>query len=950
VTRKLFFAAVALTMLVCAARAAEVVDEPMGARYSLGMTLWHMGRDPEMIGKFHDYLKAQNLGPADLLPQNRLQPPDRMRRILIEPELLQPKWLAGWKVQGNFLTSGATDAGPTVSLPFAVDRKGTYRLWVRFYAWDTGTAVTRLRIYPEARQQYAPIVDDEVYDRPVGKEGLHWKSILVDLDAGRYVLQLGHVTRWWHVKGLPGAHPYRLRRMDCIYLTDELWADAPADETLAAIRKGSPPQRVQWTSRPELPAAEHEAWKLWQLRPLPWEEATVNAKLFELGRAFWKAEIEKLKTQGYEENAVPDYRDPRRQVVFDETWNMVANPVRIARQVAELRSDIAKEDKGHTWNWVDGGSFSKIGGEWYKEGASLVGGYWDFAGAAETDLAVGRAGEWHVWVRFQNIGYHATWHMIVTEPSGGKIQFNRDKQHYPRDIVGRATWQKVGALTIPEDADKKLHVRVVRGRYTKPATYRRIYSVFATTDPDYVPRGTLRPPPTLAEYRKRAENCGVTVEDGYLLDAGGWAFSPLSHAWWPGKLETLSPTRQLTMARNTVRSVQVRMRNVREEPVTLEVDCGPLVGEKATFPGKVTWRVVGFVPYGATRQQWSPWCLLRRANVTIPPLSVAGLWLTVDNHGVPPGQYAAAVKLRGKGVPERTVTLKVRVSSVEPKPQQPVIVGGYTGPPESEEYIQDYSAHHMRMGWYNWLISKEQMQKLDIRLLILRTRGEANVRRMAQRAKALGLDYDDYVFTIRDEPTAATAEGLAPYINEAKIIRQVDPKLRICLNPGEAATLATFKILDPYCDVWQPYTHHRYYHPKEAAAKKAIFTAEPWLWYTTPCYQDKSPGIAAGTYSEIRSVPAQPGKCIGFTFFAFYYPFRDPWDAAYEHIGDVSVFVLPSRHGPVPTMAWEAIREAVEHADLARMVKERAKPDDKDAQALVGSGSVEALLAWLEKN
>jgi hypothetical protein len=122
------------------------------------------------------------------------------------------------------------------------------------------------------------------------------------------------------------------------------------------------------------------------------------------------------------------------------------------------------------------------------------------------------------------------------------------------------------------------------------------------------------------------------------------------------------------------------------------------------------------------------------------------------------------------------------------------------------------------------------------------------------------------------------------------------------------------------------------------------------MWYTTPCYQDKTPGIAGGMYGEIRSVPAQEGKCIGFMFFAFYYPFRDPWDTAYEHIGDVSVFVLPSRHGPVATMAWEAIREAVQHADLASMVKERAAADDKAAQELVANGSVEQLIEWLEKH
>ena len=45
-----------------------MVDEPLGARYSLGMTLWHLGHNAEMIGRFHEYVKAQGMTPEKLLP------------------------------------------------------------------------------------------------------------------------------------------------------------------------------------------------------------------------------------------------------------------------------------------------------------------------------------------------------------------------------------------------------------------------------------------------------------------------------------------------------------------------------------------------------------------------------------------------------------------------------------------------------------------------------------------------------------------------------------------------------------------------------------------------------------------------------------------------------------------------------------------------------------------
>jgi hypothetical protein len=93
----------------------------------------------------------------------------------------------------------------------------------------------------------------------------------------------------------------------------------------------------------------------------------------------------------------------------------------------------------------------------------------------------------------------------------------------------------------------------------------------------------------------------------------------------------------------------------------------------------------------------------------------------------------------------------------------------------------------------------------------------------------------------------------------------------------------------------------------------------------------------------------QPADCLGTAFFAPYYPWRDPWDTAYEHIPDVSVFVLPSRHGPVATPTWEALLEAVQHANLARMVREQAKPDDAAAKSLWEHGDSEAILAWLSR-
>lgn len=243
------------------------------------------------------------------------------------------------------------------------------------------------------------------------------------------------------------------------------------------------------------------------------------------------------------------------------------------------------------------------------------------------------------------------------------------------------------------------------------------------------------------------------------------------------------------------------------------------------------------------------------------------------------------------------------------------------------------------------------MQRWGIRLqpVKMQSNKPERIRQQLAQIKALGLDYQDWIAIVYDEPAGKTPAALARYLAVARAIRQVDPKIRISFNPGESATIETFRVLAPFCDFWIPYALHlRYQH---IAEKRKIYTAKPWMFYSTPCYHDKSPGLPREMYQQIRSVPGQPGNCVGTAFFASYYPWRDPWDTRYETIGDVSVMVLPSRHGPVATPTWEALREATQHANLARMVRERLAPgDNANTWHLVTNGSIAELLAWLERH
>jgi len=954
----LVFTLILMTAAVCLA--APIVDEPLGARYSLGMTMWHLGHNADMIGQFQAYVQAKGLTPDKLFTPAALKPPANTVRLLIEPELLSKEQLNGWQVNNEAIVSGAGDNGPTVSIPVHVPKAGPYRLWVQYYANLNSRGVTFLKIYRAGQESLGPICQsDEIYDMPaVEKAGYAWKDTIVDLPAGNLVIQLGHVTRWWHGQG-----NYDGRRIDCLYLTDELWAAPPADDARKALREANKPDGAQYSATP--PLTDVKSWKWWRVRPISWEGAAANPKLFGLSHQFWQNTVDSLALKEYDEANKPDYRAPERQVVYNETWNMVANPVRARRQINVLNADVSRQALNYHYIWHDVGSnieglradgnykdtpYTKYG-NWYGGPGHLEASYGNPSGTVTTYVPVTAPGKYTMWVLSSstNMGYTAPWIGMVS--ADGKAQFS-----YTHEGRIPSVWMKMGEVTVAQPG--KVKVDFTLDNAGAGGTYRRIYTLFLVDDPKMVPNGTVRPPWTMEMFRQRAALAGAKPADKLLLWLSDDPYRPLSQEVWADKVTAgdgwpyvpvkgTTREKSLLMAGDCCKAVQVGLHNLTDTPQTLTVTPGPLKGKAGSFPA-VSWRAEAFVPYGGDRQAWTPFFLMRRPNLTVPPLNVAGAWLTVDTHGVPPGQYEAQVKFNGAGMPTQIVTLKVRVSTVKPNPKQPVLVDGWTQPHEGDAYMRDFVAH----GFNVWPgeMSKADMRKWGIKQLRLGMGSPNGVAEAIARWKALGLDYDDYFVGIMDEPGGITEEQLKPYLDVAKAIRAVDPKVRISFNPSEAAQLATFQILAPYCDVWNPYSMHIFAPYWGNTEKWKIFHPKPWMWYTTPDLWDKTardPGI--------RIAPSQPGNCIGVAFFALNYPWRDQWDTGYEQIADASTMgAVISRNGPVPCIVYEQMRECSQTANLAMMVREHLgvktfdEVTDPALQKLIREGSDEELIKWLE--
>jgi len=585
------------------------------------------------------------------------------------------------------------------------------------------------------------------------------------------------------------------------------------------------------------------------------------------------------------------------------------------------------------------GQFTNVSGGWYRDNQWLRATYGDFTGEASQALPVDETNDYHVWARIKNINYHEPYRITVTSPHGTTLTFDRTQRYYTPADGADAAWVKIGIITA--NAGDALNISITPLGYISPGTYRGIHCFEVTTDPNCVPTGTAEYPSSSESYLDHAGSVGGNPANGYMAWLPGDPYTPLAQDAWPSsQIPGPSMQNSMSMAKNSYGSVAVFLRGLVADPLTLQVSPGSLTGAGGSYSHKVQWRVNAFTPLNESGS-WTPFLLLRRPDITVPKYNVAGIWLTVMTDGVAPGEYTSEVTISTPGYPNQTLTLNVHVSSVEINPANPALASGWTLPPEGNIYREDSKRHGLNV--WPAEMSKADMNQWGIRLLYLpnwaNDAGEISAR--FQRLASMGVGTNDYVMGVMDEPCGTTQQALQPYIDIANTIHNLNANARVIFNPGEAATVATFQILDPYAQWWNPYVIHF-----GDQNRVNIFSAKPYLWYTTPCYWDKSPTYPTDLYAQFRSVPSKTGQIKGSAFFAFNYPFRDHWDTAYEAIADASVTVLPSRYGPVSARSYEALREGIQHGNLAQMVKEA--PGGAGETTLINSGSVASLLSWLE--
>lgn len=481
--------------------------------------------------------------------------------------------------------------------------------------------------------------------------------------------------------------------------------------------------------------------------------------------------------------------------------------------------------------------------------------------------------------------------------------------------------------------------------YLRPA----VDSVLVTDNLHYQPRGTNRAKLNLPGYLRRAASLGTKPSAGYLL----WTDNPHGK-WGSNDWPKVNPSQsgsdriRAVVPRDMVWASSIRLRGLGDKPIRLEVDCGLLRGsEGQVVDNQIEWRVVARIA-----PEWAQVPLLRRPFIVIPPYQTASIWLTFDLKGLKPGTYRSTVNLTTNGLPIRRVPVEIKIAEVAIAPRQPILLDGWHLPYPGLVYKQDFKDHGINVG-LGYITSKIERQRWGYRM-VKYNMGELSprqdklirdsYRRQLARMRNDQVGFDECIWRDGDEPS-----GLAGgWVYRGKVAKEIDPRIRISYNPGSRAGVETFKALDPYCSVWYPYIGHLNFPDRVA-----VFAAKPYLFYTIHCGGGSRPNSVPQTiYHEIRSVPARPGNCLGMGIYTVRrWESNNPWDTAYSWLPyDEGVFMYPSRRGPVPSRTWEAIRDASQHANLAKMLKEKASElglADHYAK-LVAQGSVEQLVKELE--
>jgi len=475
--------------------------------------------------------------------------------------------------------------------------------------------------------------------------------------------------------------------------------------------------------------------------------------------------------------------------------------------------------------------------------------------------------------------------------------------------------------------------------------------------------------------------------------------NPLKSTFLPGK-EALQQNVQMSATQTEGESAAVFLINASDHAKDVTVRLGEF-GGKSTFKGKSTLYVAGAIwtkRWGQTlrplfsadnklgAEQMEKY--LTNGSVIkdfptlhLPPRGTALIWITVNTQNAAPGNYTATLTAGDMTIP---IHLKV-LSATLPQPDSWVRFWG-NAPAAGRSLwhqandVKDEIRYQQSMGATVWSGWPEKGSYQDTARQLAKERGlpcyfivgiapeirdagylgkldpanfddafkqkiKTDIQQKVQMAQRLGLDYKDWSVELWDEPNPKNMPSWAAI---AKIIRAINPRVRIYMNPlfwtrqgdnrygfatddGQVNSLKNWynQLVDISIPILGQVNAKEY-----PQANREFYDHLPRA--VRGYYIHPNPGRMLTWEAAVRNFN-------GWGFYAYYVPSKDAWNDfdSPAYAGFDYQIVYPGPKGFIPTIESESMRESWEDYRLLTLFKEQGKTQEvKDILRAYQSGVI----------
>ena len=177
--------------------------------------------------------------------------------------------------------------------------------------------------------------------------------------------------------------------------------------------------------------------------------------------------------------------------------------------------------------------------------------------------------------------------------------------------------------------------------------------------------------------------------------------------------------------------------------------------------------------------------------------------------------------------------------------------------------------------------------------------------------KELGYGYENFAFYPVDEPGLEHGKNVNRFMKWAKLVRDIDPKIRIYANPVSDITMEQLREMEPYIDIWTPMQTNIF--PKEKL--DFIHSTKTIWWNYDP--SDNAKHLSPLGYYRGQAWMSWHYGHTGIGFWT-YSQGKNYW---FQPTSGFDYAMVYEGKGVVTSKRWEAVRDGIEDYSLLYELK-----------------------------